>query len=292
MKENKLLISGHPAISAIYYALLQCGYDFYPIERDPAVINELERFLLPDSGEFFFFMQVRQNTCQAYPYWPRAAMLETAVFYMDLPGARFADWDGYKHHILSAKNIANGERNEIFWNWVAAFPAALEHVMQSDGFHRYQDWVCTWIAQQNQAHQYDLRRIEALLALCRERFGSPVHSVQIVLDPIKCVYASDYHIRDGDFLFCLGELRADSVLHEFLHHSVHPVVEARKAEILSRDLTGLSLDDSYYLDGSGVGKLNAFEESVVRRLTGRILRDDPPRDLDRFLDCEIANLKP
>lgn len=34
MSENgQTKISGIPAISAIYYALLQCGYDFFSMER-------------------------------------------------------------------------------------------------------------------------------------------------------------------------------------------------------------------------------------------------------------------
>lgn len=42
----ELTIMNIPAISAIYYALLQCGYEFYAIERDAATVEALRGFLL------------------------------------------------------------------------------------------------------------------------------------------------------------------------------------------------------------------------------------------------------
>lgn len=75
-------LSGCPAISAIYFALLQNGYDFYAIERDLLTVNRLDSFASSDRGAYPFFSEVRQNTCAVYPYWPRAALLETAAFYL------------------------------------------------------------------------------------------------------------------------------------------------------------------------------------------------------------------
>lgn len=55
MERKKLSISNNIAISAVYFALLQCGYDFYSIERDPATVNRLGSFIMPDSIEYGFF---------------------------------------------------------------------------------------------------------------------------------------------------------------------------------------------------------------------------------------------
>lgn len=170
MEYKKLSISNNIAISAIYFALLQCGYDFYSIGLDAPTVNKPGSFIMSDNSEYGFFSEVRQNTCEVYPYWPRAAMLETATFYIDLTRACFVDFDAYKSKILSAKNISDIERNETFWNWILQFPAVLKDVFQSDCFSRYLEWENAWIEDQNQRYQTNLRRIEDVLVTCIECF--------------------------------------------------------------------------------------------------------------------------
>lgn len=290
MECKKLSISNNAAISAIYFALLQCGYDFYSIKHDAPTVNMLNSFIMSDNSEYGFFSEVRQNTCEVYPYWPRAAMLETATFYIDLTRVCFVDFDAYKSNILSAKNISDIERNEIFWNWILQFPAALKDVFHSNCFSRYLEWENAWIEDQNKKYQTNLRRIEDILVTCKEKFNSPFQSIQVVLNPIKCTYSADYHLKDETFIFCSGALSEESVIHEFIHHSVHPVVENRKDEILRCNFVNLNLDASYYLNGSEAGKLNAFEEYMVRKLTDMIVSGDVPKNLDMFFDHEIMNL--
>lgn len=200
-----LSIKNNSMISAIYYALLQSGYNFYSVERDAKVVNKLQSFILSGNCEYAFFSEVKQNSCEVYPYWPRAAMLETATFFIDLSQARFINFDNYKNIIFSAKNISDTERNQAFW-------------------------------------------------------------------------------------ICLGELREDSIIHEFIHHIVHPAIENRKDEILHCCLKRLDVDSSYFLDGSDYGKLNAFEEYMVRQLTAKIMSGDIPKNVNIFFDCEMRHL--
>ena len=217
-------------------------------------------------------------------------MLETAAFFIDLSQARFINFEEYKSIIYSAKNISDAERNQAFWNWIIQFPAALRQVMQSDCFRRYLEWENRWIAAQNQISKDELRRISNILDVCKERFGSPFESMQIVINPIKCVYSSDYHNIGGDLTICLGELREDSIIHEFIHHIVHPAIENRKNEISRRSLESLPVDASYFLDGGDEGKLNAFEEYMVRKLTAKMASGDIPNNIDIFFDGEMKDL--
>ena len=288
MKLKELSITNIPEISAIYYALLQCGYDFYEIERDKHTVDRLRGFAQPDGAEYGFFSGTRQNTCEVYPYWPRAALLESAVFRLDSRAARFTDFDGYRSFVLSAENIADGERDAAFWDWVRHFPEALRYVMEGGGFRRYIAWENEWAAEQNREHGSALKRLGDVLTLCGERFGTPLKSVSIVLSPIKCVYSSDYHIKNGDFIFSSGAFREESVVHEFLHRSVHPKTEERRDEILRREAVYPDLDASYLLDGGEVGRLNAFEEYAVRKLTEMLIGGSVPESLDTFFDEELA----
>lgn len=89
------------------------------------------------------------------------------------------------------------------------------------------------------------------------------------------------------FIFCGGEFNAESVIHESLHHAVHPVVSTHREEILQKEAYYPELDSSYYLSGDDKGKLNAFEEFLVRQLTAAVLRDDIPDDLDDYVRMNI-----
>ena len=94
------------------------------------------------------FSGVSQNTCEVYPYWPRAAILETASFYLQPDHSRFWEYEVFRERILAAGNIADYERNQKFWDWMAGFPTALSEVLGNVAFHGYLDWELKWIAGQ------------------------------------------------------------------------------------------------------------------------------------------------
>lgn len=231
---------------------------------------------------------MKQNTCEVYPYWPRAAMLETATFYIDLLQEQFSDFNAYKNSIMSASNISDIERNQLFWDWIRELPHALKSVMQSNSFNRYLQWENNWVAEQNQNHKKELKKIEDIISLCKDKMNSPIQNIQIVLNPIKCVYSADYHLIDNNFIFCSGALSEESVIHELIHHIVHPIVEDRKDLILCCNYTNLKIDSSYYLNNDEAGILNAFEEYIVRVLTDAIVSGNVPESLNAFFDQEIS----
>lgn len=290
MEYKELSITNIPAISAIYFSLLQCKYDFCSIEREVALKDKLRSFIISDCGEYDFFFDVKQNTCEVYPYWPRAAMLETATFYIDLTRECFIDFSAYKKSIMSANNILDVERNQSFWDWIIKFPKALKPVLQSNSFSHYLKWENNWIIEQNQKYKKELGKIRDIFTLCKEKFKSPIQDIQIVLNPIKCVYSADYHIKDYNFTFCSGSLSEQAVIHEFIHHIVHPVVEKRKDEVLFCNLANLDIDISYYLNNDEVGILNAFEEYMVRAFTDAVVSGNVPETMDAFFDQGIHGL--
>ena len=75
-------------IYAIYFALLQCGYDYYSIERSRNHNGRIQSFIGTEDVPPFFY-GIKQDTCEVYPYWPRAAILETASFYLSADHSRF-----------------------------------------------------------------------------------------------------------------------------------------------------------------------------------------------------------
>ncbi|MBQ8324241.1 MAG: hypothetical protein IJX82_03730 [Clostridia bacterium] len=271
MNEFLLQVDCCPSLSAIYYALLQCGYEYHLPERDAAHGEALERFRGGDVPAFF--RGVKQNTCEVYPYWPRAALLESALFYLTPDHREWADFSAFRARVMNAPNLTPEERNDDLWQWIREFPSALQEVFASPAFREYLTWESTWLETQKALHAHSLNALGDLLAGCNTRYGGKVKRVQLWLNPIKCVYSADYHIHGDTLFYCSGTLKAESILHEFLHPIIHPLMEER--EDLPADP---ALDPSYTADPR-----YAAEETAVRRLTSAILKGEFPEDLPSFL---------
>ena len=290
MKTNSLLLTQFPQIAAVYYGLLQSGYDYYSIERGPEHIASLHDYM-GERCSPSFFSEARQDTCDVYPYWPRAFILEAATFYIDDGNTSYYDFRAFQNRIMSSKAIEEKERDNSLWKWLSGFPKALAEVLSNKTFSKYLEWEKKWIAEQSDIHQQDLESISRCLNYCTKQWQSPVQSIQIYINPIKCVYSSDYHLVGSCFIFSSGACRTDSIIHEFLHHVVHPIVEQQKEEVLRRRPTDKLLDDSYYLSGDDAGVLNGFEETVVRRLTEKVMNDEYPKDLLPFIEAVLNDLE-
>ena len=98
---EQITISNIPEISAIYFALLQSGYDYYTMERSQNHISYIQEYIGAENTTLFF-AGVKQNTCEVYPYWPRAAILETASFYLSPDRSHFRDYDALRNQIMNA----------------------------------------------------------------------------------------------------------------------------------------------------------------------------------------------
>jgi hypothetical protein len=227
--EKRISIHNIPEISAIYFAMLQCGYDYYAFEKNADLVKTIEGFRTAQVDcDVSFFSEVKQETCEVYPYWPRAAALETATFFVDCISMQFSDFDTYQNGIMSARNISDVERNQNFWEWVKDFPPKLAYVLSSNDFRAYLNWENKWIEHQSSIWENDLNHIQQILDICVKNYASPIQKVSVVLNPIKCAYSADYHMDGKQFYYCSGAFKMESVIHEFLHHVVHRFVKEAK----------------------------------------------------------------
>lgn len=279
---KKITISNIPEISAIYFALLQSGYDYYAMGRSRDHGSAIQEYIgitkVPS-----FFAGVKQDTCEVYPFWPRAAILETASFYLSSDHAKFRDFDAFHGRIMGAANIADNERDRRLWDWIEDFPMELSKVLTCDAFGNYLKWEQKWLVTQNTRHEAELLVIKDCLNVCVSKYCSPVRDIRIIINPIKCVYSADYQMEKDCFIFCSGEFRVESVIHEFLHHVVHPVVVEIADMVLATKRAYPDIDESYYLSGDEVGQLNAFEEYAVRELTKEIMKENYPDSIVTYL---------
>ena len=277
-----LYMDSMPAVSAIYYALLQNGYDFYALGRPAEHAAAIRRFAGSHVAQPFF-AEARQNTCEVYPYWPRAALMETAALYLSTDLSTWVDYDALKRNVMAATNLMEQERNQAFWQWIEKFPSELQAVLNSPAFTAYMHWERSWLDAQRTKHAEEMGHIAEILRLCAERYGSSVRQVRVVLNPIKCVYSSDYELLNDCLIVCSGAFQAESIVHEYLHHILYPIVKIYKEALESNPREYPDLDDSY----QQAGALYAFEEYAVRQLTQLALARKLPEDINAYIGSII-----
>ena len=259
-----------PEISAVYYALLQSGYDFYAVGKRLELVKQLEAFR--GETESSFWKAARQNSCKTYPYWPRAALLEQAALCI-VDGELKPE---YHSMVMDADNLMDEERDEVFWKWIVDFPSKLSAVMERERFREYIVWEHAWMKAQEKGSEGMLRRLSELLSKCKRVYDLSFDRISVVLSPIKCAYSADYHWIN-DCLFCtVGALNSRSILHECMHEAVHREVQDLKEEILSKGMMRSDFDPSYCLNGDEQGRINAFEECAVREIVERVLDGEIP----------------
>ena len=144
-----------PAVSAIYYALLQCGYNYYALEKSASLCNKLETYANGKEA-IEFFNGAKQKTCDVYPYWPRAYMLEVASFFIDNKQHSFSDFNAYRNIIKSAGNISDAEKGHDFWEWIRRFPSELNGVFEREAFREYFAWEEEYLDQQETVLESDI----------------------------------------------------------------------------------------------------------------------------------------
>jgi len=291
MQKTNLAISSKAEISAIYFALLQCGYDYYAMEKDARLISKLEYYRSQQNPHpLSFFSKIKQNTCEVYPYWPRAAVLEEATFYLNKSYTGFVQFTQLKKRIMSAGNISPKEKGKDLWDWITQFPEAVKDVLVSSPFLSYLSWERSWIAEQSEIFREELKNLQTILQQCNALYGSQLDGIHVLMNPIKCAYSSDHYEYGGHFYFSLGWFRKESILHELLHPVIHSYVMRMRDEILHYQGSFPDIDESYRLDGSDAGRLNAAEEYLVRALTERVVCGVLPNDLSQFVQDKMNKL--
>ena len=291
-KRRRFEVIGREMISAVYFGLMKGGYEYYAAGKGSETVKLWERWRdLPISYDPGFFKAARQLSITAYPYWPRAAMLEEATFFLNEGKNDFQDLNAYKASINVIPSLQDRDRNQDFWSWVHHFPTALEGVMESQGFRQYIQWEQGWIKHQAKVHAHDVRVLDNIISYIIRRCDPGVKKVSVVLCPLKCTFAADYKRLGDTFYAFVSEFRKEAVLHEFLHMVIHPLIQKNADAIVAlRNLQRLNLDNAYYLDQSEQGRLNALEEHAVRELSDLITDGKYKTDLQALLMEIIKSL--
>lgn len=259
------------AINAIYFGLIAAGYSYADIQKPDEIlklIKSIKDYHLPKTINDYF-LKAYQYTCTAYPFWPRAALMETATFFIShLDNTDSFDYLKYYSEIMKFTNLIESERDEHFWDWIREFPKMLKGILLDKKFQEIDEYIEKWILAKSKIFENKIAIIEQSLIKLAVSEGKEIQPIKVIISPLKCVYSADYQVSDGKLFVILGDFLPYSIVHEYIHPIVHPYIIDLRPDILKcyGDKT-FNIDKSYYLNKDEDGFINAFEENIVIRVT-------------------------
>lgn len=262
------------AINAIYFGLISSGYGYADIQKP----NEILKLIKPIKENHLsktindFFSEAHQSTCRVYPYWPRAALMETATFFIN--DEAFA-YSRYYNEVMNFTNLIDGEREEHFWNWIKRFPSMLNGILMNKKFQEINEYIKKWILTNSKTYENKIATIEQSLIKLVASEGKEVQPIKVIISPLKCIYSADYQVYNGELFVVLGDFLPNSIVHECIHPIVHLHIIELKTDILRCfGSKTFNIDKSYYLNKDEDGFINAFEENIVRKVTELVVNGD------------------
>ena len=288
MNKVKITISSNVDINAIYFGIALSGYEYADIDKSDDItkwLHQIRRYPGLDEAKRYF-SGARQSTCAVYPFWPRVALLESATFFINEKGF---DYDDYCTYVKARPNLADEEKSDDFFCWVKDFTKYLMQVKADLFFQDINRQISDKVNEisANSVEKVDMikSRLDSLPASA----ASTISAISLIICPIKCVYSADYFAVGSIMSVILGDFLPHSIVHEYLHPVVHLYVQKHRERIVAYDGSKcLDLDQSYHMGNDENGKLNAFEENIVRIISDLIL-DDVDINIEQLILDELNN---
>lgn len=260
-------------VFTLYAGLTASGYDLaaFPEDDPVAKIVDSLREMPLSSPAHSYFPQARLPGPGVNPYWPRAAMLLHATFFLDDDATEYTDLRALRKMVEDFP-ASDGPGNEESLAWLMGYPSAFRAVRESA--HFLGNWS-DYVEAMNPERLLGFRDA-ALRATGALRFfgGSDlVNLPKIVLvpNPLQAQQIADFVDFQGILYVVTAAPSASSIVHECMHGILVPILEADQI-LRAKDLFDASLVESmvrmqYARDDGPLSWLRVFEESLVRAAT-------------------------
>ena len=288
MDKMQVIISSNTDINAVYFGIALSGYEYADIDKSDDIIEMLQQIRshsgLDEAKQYF--SNTRQTICGVYPFWPRAALLESATFF--ITGESF-DFDNYCTYVKALPNLTAEEKSDDFFCWVKDSPKYLTQIKSDPFFQKINKRIHSKVNEISLNSIKEIRLIEGKLERLSTNVASAISTISLVICPLICIYSADYFTNGSIMSVILGDFLPNSIVHEYLHPIVRPYIKKHRERITNLDgIKHLDLDKSYYINNDENGMLNAFEENIVRKISDSIL-DENEVNIEKLFFDELNN---
>jgi len=288
MDKLRIITSSNTDINAVYFGIALSGYEYADIDKSDDIIEMLQQIRsysgLDEAKQYF--SNTRQPLCEVYPFWPRAALLESATFFIN--GKSF-DFDSYCTYVKALPNLTTEEKSEDFFCWAKDSPKYVTQIKSDPFFQNINTRIHSKVTETSLNSIEKTRLIEGKLEKLSATVESAISTISLIICPFKCVYSADYFTEGSVMSVILGNFLPSSIVHEYLHPIVRLHIKKYRERIVTLDgIKHLDLDKSYYMNNDEKRLLNAFEENIVRKISDSILYEIEI-NIEKLIFSELSN---
>ncbi len=261
----------HMGVFGLYVGLTATGYNLAkPAENSP--IGQLTKAIRmaewPSSVRRYFAM-ARSRSGGINPYWPKAAMLLEACFYLEDSGESFNPSDELALLRTIAEFPVNpADKSATVVDWARGFPAAYSELTRASVFPML--WTSYLDAVQPLVTSFEKAASATLESLTRAGVrGDSLPEIVVVPNLLQAPELADFVRRPGILYVVVAEPRMSSMVHELLHDVLGPILRSNKVDIaahrhLLRPVLPAMLRMQYAWADDDESWLRVFEESLMR----------------------------
>lgn len=258
-------------VFGLYTGLTASGYDLARIPAaDPLheAVESIKAAQWPDEVTAYF-SKARSAGGGVNPYWPRAAMLLNASFYLsDGPEYCYSDLPQVLRDVERFP-VGPTQKGPDTVEWVKGFPRAygsLTHYASlSDLWNRYLQALTPHLLGFEQALSTAVTSVARATGASEEEMPSLV----VVPNPLQAPQVADFVRKDSIIHVVIAEPKAPSIVHELLHNLFDPGLRSAKEAIVGyRGLLAPVLEQmlkmQYAWGDDEESWLRVFEENLMR----------------------------
>lgn len=243
-------------ISALYFLMLNGGYDYYKFKKDKDILNSIESFRVIKNEYKKIVEKLEITDGRPNSFWPNLFIAECLMFNLDSNG-KIISMENFLDYIKNRNNIDFKDISlfEIESNSIN-IQNIISKIIKTEEFKEYYKFAGEFITQTIEKNKLALIDVTNIIESINNEFGTKFESVNIILDPIKCIYSADPYYEENTINIILGEFNKLSIYHEFVHIIVEKFLMVENFEFDNKE--------EFY----------SLEEKYVRSISNRIIQSN------------------
>lgn len=285
-------------VFTLYAGLTAGGYDLAnsgPENPARLVIASIKSHRW-DADAVRYFATARLCRAGVNPYWPRAAMLLDATFFLnDDPIGGYADATRVLRDIAEFPTRAS-EKGEDTLRWIGRYPSMYRRIEADPAFSDL--WLQFQLSVGSQVQERFADAGREALELLRSGLGvkeKDLPAVVVIPNPLQAVQIADFVRKDGDVFAVIAAPRPSSLIHELLHcvfekaiAEEHDVIVSHRG-LFTPAVVDAMLKMQYAWGVDDQSWLRVFEESLVRAASIWVGHRREPDEAARLAEVDATS---
>lgn len=285
------------SVFILYTGLTASGYDLASSTADDPMMSLIDaiKYHTWASAAVSYFREARLEGGGVNPYWPRAAMLLNASFYLsDNPAEGYTDQEEVFGTVARFPTDAANKDTETA-SWIREFPRMRRLIEDDPAFPILWGRFCDAVdAERLRPFEDAAQRAVTCITSGLGAHAEAISDFVVVPNPLQAPQIADFVRKDGILFAVIASPRPLSIAHELLHSIFEKALAQERDTIVgyrrlfAPNMVEAMVKMQYAWDSGDESWLRVFEESLVRAATIWMKGRNTPGEPNRLATLEAG----